>query len=117
MLPVRGRRNAVRLLALAALACTALTASVTSAHAATPDTVFDTVGVNSPDSQPFARFPERAIDVADLTGDGVRDVYASSYLIDVPGAVNAGKVVLVNGATQQIVREIVSPEPQAQAQF
>jgi hypothetical protein len=86
-------------------------------HAATPDTVFDTVGVNSPDSQPFARFPERVIDVADLTGDGVRDVYASSYLIDVPGAVNAGKVVLVNGATQQIVREIVSPAPQAEAQF
>jgi hypothetical protein len=86
-----------------------------SAQAATSSTDYEVVGVDSPDRQPFARFPERLIDVADLTGDGVRDVYASSYLIDIDGVVNAGKVVLVDGATQEIVREIISPELRPEA--
>ncbi len=115
--PGKGQRSVLRLLVLAGLACAALTAAVMSAHAATPSTDYGVVGVDSPDSQPFARFPERLIDTGDLTGDGVRDVFASSYLIDVNGVRDAGKVVLINGATQKIVYEVKSPDPQQAAQF
>ncbi len=115
--PVSGRRPALRLLALAALACAALAAVVMNASAATSSTDYGVEEVDSPDAQPLARFPERLIDAGDLTGDGVRDVFASSYLIDVNGVKDAGKVVLINGATQEIVYEVKSPDPQEGAQF
>jgi len=116
--PVNGQRSALRLLVLAGLACAALTAAVMSAQAATPSTDYQLAEVDSPNAQSFARFPERLIDSGDVTGDGVRDVYAGSYLTDLGGPItNAGKVVLIDGASQKIVREITSPQPQPEAQF
>jgi len=107
--------GSVRLLALAGVACAALAAGGTNAFAATPDTAFDVLGLDSPDAQLLARFPERLADSGDLTGDGVRDVFASSYLIDVAGVTNAGKVVLFSGADRSMRRELISPQLQAEA--
>jgi len=44
----------------------------------------------------------------DLTGDGVRDIFASAYKIDIAGKVEAGVVFLVNGATRSVASAIAS---------
>ena len=113
----RGRRRSVgttmRLAALAAVTSASFISGVSSSLAATPTTPYDAVGLVSPDPfQLSSRWPERLADAGDLTGDGVRDIFGSSYLMDVAGIVNAGKVVLVSGADQSIRYELTSPELQ-----
>ncbi len=99
--------------------------SPSPAGAALPDTLFDLLALDSPEPQPFAlpasnggnRFPERLMDAADLTGDGVRDIFASGYKVDVAGKVDAGVVFLFDGATRKLVYQLNPPELQTGAQF
>ncbi len=111
------RRRAAWLLAPAAVTCAALALGVTSGSGATPDTAYDATAVDSRSSQSLARFPERVIDAGDLTGDGVRDVFASNYVLDVGGTTDAGGVTLVSGGDRSVRYELTSPEIQASAQF
>ncbi len=85
--------------------------------AATSDTPYNVAALDSPDTQPFARYPERLMDAGDLTGDGVRDIFASSYLMDVAGVADAGKVTLVSGRDRTVRYELTAPDLQAGAQF
>ena len=121
-MPGRPRRT-VRLLALVAMMCCAPAITVSSAHAATADTQYDVVAAESPDPGPNSRFAERLSDAADLTGDGVRDIFASSWVQDIPAAEvggiadnNAGRLSLIDGATQKVVYK-VTPEPQENGNF
>ncbi len=78
-------------------------------------------GFNSPDQQAGGIFAQRLED-ANL-GDGVRDVFASSYLADLPAGHDsaaipgAGEVTLINSRDRSKRYEIFSPEPQAKANF
>jgi len=85
--------------------------------AATPSTIFDTFTVESPFMAAGARFPERLATVDDVTGDGVADVFGSSYVIPVAGKANAGAVYLFNGATRQVVYQVTEPDPQTGSNF
>lgn len=131
-----------KILVLAAIASGALIVGVTSSFGATGSTPYRAVATESPDpvdsSQVatcpanqqgvrnpciFSRFAERLTDAADLTGDGIRDVFGSSWVQDLPasqvGGVldnNAGRIALINGATQQVVYK-VTPEPQENGNF
>lgn len=105
------------LLVLGAASLAALTLGVTVGSGATPDTAYDAVTVDSPDAQSLARFPERVIDAGDLTGDGVRDVFASNYVADVAGEADAGRVALISGGDRSVRYTLTSPENQRQAQF
>ncbi|MDQ3647379.1 MAG: hypothetical protein M3433_02110 [Actinomycetota bacterium] len=130
------------LLGVAAM-CATLVVGVPAALGAGPDTRYDIVATESPDPvdpsdlsgcppvpegafQPpciYSRFAERLSDAADVTGDGVRDVFASTWIQDIPpsevGGVrnnNAGRISLINGGTQQVVYS-VNPEPQVDGNF
>ncbi|MGI8622216.1 MAG: FG-GAP repeat domain-containing protein [Solirubrobacteraceae bacterium] len=85
--------------------------------AATSGTVFDTFNVESPFVAPGARFPERLAQTGDVTGDGVPDLYASSYVIPVDGKAGAGSVYLYSGADRSLVRTITEPDPQPDSNF
>lgn len=85
--------------------------------AATSSTVFDTFTVESPFTGAGARFPERLATADDLTGDGVADIYASSYVIPVAGQPNAGTVYLINAANRSVVYSVTEPDPQAGSNF
>jgi len=115
VLPVMGHRFVLLVLVLTGLACTALFASATNANAATPSTAFDVVGLNSPDAQAFGRFPERLADAGDLDGDGVRDIFAAAYKLDVNGIEDAGKVTLISGATRKVLYSLTSPQLKPEA--
>ena len=114
----------IRLLALAAVTtCAALAVGVAGALGATPNTQYDVVATESPDPGFNSRFAERLSDAADLTGDGIRDVFASSWVQDLPAAEvggvadnNAGRIALIDGATQKVVYK-VTPEPQDGGNF
>jgi len=127
---------------VAAVTCAALAVGAAGAYAATADTRYDVVATESPDpvdptrvdpcpanSQGvktpciFSRFAERLSDAADLTGDGIRDVFASSWVQDLPASAvsgvennNAGRIALIDGATQKVVYK-VTPEPQENGNF
>jgi len=96
------------------MTCVALTLGGTGALAADADTQYDLVPVDSPAPGTASRFADR-LTVGDVTGDGITDVFA--YAIAVDGAANAGKVVLINGATQEIEYELTSPDVEAGADF
>ncbi|MDQ4047770.1 MAG: hypothetical protein M3131_00065 [Actinomycetota bacterium] len=106
-----------------AVTLAALAVGVSGAAGATVDTPYDVVATESPDPGENSRFAERLSDAADLTGDGVRDVFASSWVQDLPapevgGEPNndAGRIALINGATQRVVYK-VTPEPQVGGNF
>ncbi len=99
------------------MASAALLLGPTSSFGATANTVFEPFAVDSPDLQVQARFPERLADAGDLTGDGVRDVFAGNYLLDVAGVTDAGKVSLISGADRSVRYELTSPEIQQAARF
>ncbi len=107
--------------ALAGSTCALLAVCATSAFAATASTPYDGFGFNSPDHQAGEIFSQRLED-ANL-GHGVRDVFASSYLADVPPGHDsaaipaAGEVTLINSKDRSKRYEIFSPEPQANANF
>ena len=85
--------------------------------AATSTTVYNPFNVESPLVAPQARFPERLAQTGDVTGDGVPDVYASSYVIPVDGQTGAGSVYLYNGLDRSLVRTITEPDPQTNSNF
>jgi len=85
-------------------------------------TQYDAFPVESPDPGVNSRFAERLSEgAADLTGDGVRDVFASTWVQNVPtseivsgGAIadnHAGRLSLIDGATRKVVWT-KTPEPQ-----
>ena len=123
--------------------CAALALGAPAALGAGPNTRYDVVATESPDpvdpsdlsecpmnqagtARPqciYSRFAERLSDAADVTGDGIRDVFASTWIQDLPpsevGGVknnNAGRISLINGATQKVVYK-VTPEPQVDGNF
>ena len=113
----------LRLAVCASTACAALTLGATGALGATATTQYDVVATESPDPGFNSRFAERLSDAGDLTGDGIRDIFASTWVQDLPAAEvggvadnNAGRVALINGATQKVVYK-VTPEPQEGANF
>jgi len=115
---------AARLPALAGLGgltCAALAVCATSAFAATGRTSYDVFGFNSPDHQAGEIFSQRLEDVS--LGGRVRDLFASSYLADLPAGHDsaaipgAGEVTLINSKDRSKRYEIFSPEPQANANF
>lgn len=85
--------------------------------AATSDTKYDTFTFESPFVGVGARFPERLATADDLTGDGVADIYASSYVIPVAGKANVGTVYLINGANRSLVYSVTEPDPQVGSNF
>lgn len=130
-----------KLLVFAAIASGALILGVTGSFGATPSTPYRTVATDSPAPvdttqnatqcdpngyYPFcvaSNFGERISAAGDVTGDGIADVFTSSYSQDLPasqlgGVVdnNAGMLTLISGATQRVVWNI-TPEPQADASF
>lgn len=115
----RRQRSVGRLVALGALMCVVLAVCASSAGAATADTAYNALGVDSPDQQANEIFGQR-IESANL-GDGVTDVFASSYLANffshTLNATAAGQVTLFNGKDRSIRYELFSPEPQDNAQF
>jgi hypothetical protein len=76
----------------------------------TANTQYDVVGLDSPDPEFNSRFAERLAAVRDVTGDGVPDVFASTFIQDIPASeagttengIGAGRLSLINGATQQV---------------
>jgi len=87
------------------------------AAAATSSTVFDAFTVESPFPVAQARFPERLATTGDLTGDGVRDILASAYVLPVDGKDGAGRVFLFNGADRSLVHTFNEPDPQPSSNF
>jgi hypothetical protein len=85
--------------------------------AATPSTVFDTFGVESPFPGVASRFPERLATAGDLTGDGIRDIFASSYVQNVEGRAGAGRVFLFSGADRKLVYTLTEPDVQPASNF
>lgn len=78
---------------------------------------YSSVTIGPPEAQEKSRWPERSVVASDLTGDGVRDLFVSSYAYDVGGLMDAGKVYLVSGGDQSVVYDLRSPQPQQGAQF
>ena len=120
-----------KLLVCAAVASGALTLGVASGFGATPSTPYRTVAVGSPDPVDTSQTGVRSnfgtrLSAGDMTGDGVQDIVVGSYAQDLPpeqvtggtpgpgGAANnnAGRVALINGATQEVVWKVT---PGAQA--
>lgn len=61
--------------------------------------------------------PERLTTAQDVNGDGVTDLYGSTYLLDVNGVQNVGRVYLFSGATRNVIRHLDIPDPQQGANF
>ncbi len=109
----RGLPALLALLALGGATCAALTLGLTGALAATADTQYDVVPVDSPDPQFGAGFGSR-LAVGDVTGDGVNDVFVSSQGQQFPNDEGrAGMVTLINGATREAVYNVTNPDVQA----
>lgn len=120
-----------KVLVFAAVASGALILGVATSFGAAPATPYRTVAVDSPDPVDTTQDRVRSnfgtrLTAGDLTGDGVQDIVVGSYAQDLPPAQvtggtpgpggaadnNAGRVTLINGATQQVVWN-VSPGAQA----
>ncbi len=112
----RRGRLAARLL-VGVLTCAGLAFGPAGVFAATAVTPYEFDGIPAPDPQLESRFPERLVDTSDLTGDGVRDVFASTYLLDVNGVEDVGRVYLFNGATRDLVYHLDAPDQQEGANF
>jgi len=112
------------LVGLGVAACSTLTLGATGALAATANTQYDVVATESPDPGFNSRFAER-LTTGEATGDGVIDVFASTFIQDIPASeagtaengMNAGRVSMINGATRQVQWKAASPDIQAGANF
>jgi hypothetical protein len=112
----RGLPALLALLALGGATFAALTLGLTGALAATADTQYDVVPVDSPIPQFGAGFGSR-LAFGDLTGDGVNDVFVASQGQDVGGVENAGMLTLINGATREVVYNVNNPDTQNNPRF
>ena len=101
----------------AVTACASLSPGAASVLAATPSTQYDVQAADAPDPQLKSRVPERLSDARDLDGDGVHDIFASSYLLDVNGVKDTGGVYLFSGATRKLIYRLNPPDPQVDAHF
>ncbi len=110
------RRLAVWLAGVSAIGAAGLVAPA-AGWAATPATAFDTFAVEAPFPGPSARFPERLATSGDVTGDGIKDIYASAYVLPVAGKTGAGRVFLYSGADRSLVRTLNEPDPQTNSNF
>ncbi len=112
------------LAALGVAVCAALTLGATGALAANADTQYEVVATDSPDPGFNSRFAER-LSTGDATGDGVTDVFASTFIQDIPASEagttengnDAGRVSMINGATRKVQWKVASPDIQAGANF
>ena len=104
-------------LAVVALAIVAAATITTGAPAATPNTPYDAVAVDSPDGQATGRWGERLVLAGDIDDDGVNDYFVATPSHTVGALNNSGRVYLVSGRTHAVLYRIDSPEPQADAQF
>lgn len=99
------------------MACAPLALGAADGVAATPSTPYDVAGIVAPDPQLRSRVPERLSDARDLDGDGVSDIFASSYLLDVLGVEDTGGAYLFSGATRKLIYRLNPPQPQEGAHF
>ncbi|HEV2060339.1 MAG TPA: hypothetical protein VGR11_13365 [Solirubrobacteraceae bacterium] len=111
----RGRLT-LRLLG-SCIACAALAVGAATVLAATPSTDYTVESAVAPDPQVQSRVPERLSDARDLDGDGVNDIFASSYLLDVNGIKDTGGVYLFSGATRKLIYRLNPPDQQEGAHF
>ncbi|MCA1695876.1 MAG: integrin alpha, partial [Actinobacteria bacterium] len=94
---------------VAAVGCGALTLGATSSFAATPDTPYQLIWVDSLSPDPSDHFADR-LTAGDATGDGVQDIFAATLGETVNGVAGAGRVQLINGKTRQIEYSIINPD-------
>ncbi len=90
------------------------------AHAQVPE--YQTFEVLAPQPQANANFGERLRTLADVDGDGARDVLISASNFDAPNGsggllANAGRLYVYSGRTRALLRTIEPPTPQANAKF
>ena len=102
----------VRTLAAIATGCAMLAFGVASAGGASPSTLFEVARLDAFEPQPNARFGNRMTTAGDLDGDGVSDVWISSYQWDQGLLNDAGRLWAVSGRTRALLYTIASPEPQ-----
>jgi len=115
-IPRARRALAVLLVGVSAIGAGGLIAPA-GGVAATSGTVFDTFAIDSPFPGPGSRFPERLATADDLTGDGIRDIFASSYVQSVDGKAGAGRVFLYGGADRKLVYTLTEPDAQPGSNF
>lgn len=101
-----------RILALIATGCAVLSFGASAAGGATATTPFDVARLDAFEPQPNARFGNRMTSAGDLDGDGVGDVWISSYQWDQGPLSDAGRLWAVSGRTRALLYTIASPEPQ-----
>ncbi|MDQ3677145.1 MAG: integrin alpha, partial [Actinomycetota bacterium] len=111
----RGRLPA-RLL-VGVLACAAMALGAASVFAATSSTPYEFEGIPAPHPQLNSEMPERLTTAQDIDGDGLTDIYASTFDLDVNGLEDVGRVYLFSGATRNLIRQLEAPDQQEDANF
>ncbi len=113
------RALALALGAAAVLACV-WTPQAQRAHAAVPD--YRVLPIPSPQPQASSNFGERLRALADVDGDGARDVLVSASNFDGDDAsggvlANSGRLYVFSGRSGALLRAFEPPFPQANARF
>lgn len=109
--------RALRALLVGALTSALSLVLVPSGLAATPDTPYKAVSIESPNPQAQGRWGERSALAGDINGDGVADFWITAFQEDVGAAKQAGRVYLISGKTHQVIYSVASPEPQSNQGF
>ncbi len=76
------------------------------------DLPYDVQTVESPRPQAGGLWGERMVPVADIDGDGAKDVFVTALKETVGSVANAGRVYLLSGRTGSVIYAIDPPEPQ-----
>ncbi len=106
------RTRPSRLILGALVAAALMVAGPPMTHAATPDLPYEVSKVGSPRPEAGALWGERMVSVADIDGDGARDIFVSALKEDVGSVVNAGRIYLLSGRTGAVIYSIDPPQPQ-----
>ncbi len=109
--------SSLKVLVFAVVVSGSLILGVTNSFGATPSTPYRTVATDSPDPLSNSSVDVRSafgtrLTVGDATGDGIPDVFGTSYIADLPLSElpagfpvdnNAGRAYMIDGATQKVV--------------
>jgi len=117
MFPAMTTGSSLKVLVFAVVVSGSLILGVTSGFGATPSTPYRTVATDSPDPLSNSSVDVRSafgtrLTVGDATGDGIPDVFGTSYIADLPLSElpagfpednNVGRAYMIDGATQKVV--------------